>query len=123
MGLSAISSGMYSNNNYTSLERSEYVGLVKTHSLDNLVTDPAASATAMSSGVKTYNRTVGLDKNLNSVKSILEICRDKGYMTAIIATSTIVHATPASYYSKVKSRYPILFELLFLKLSKLLAKK
>lgn len=105
MGLSAISSGMYSNNNYTSLERSEYVGLLKTHSLDNLVTDSAASATAMSSGVKTYNRTVGLDKNLNSVKSILEICRDKGYMTAIIATSTIVHATPASYYSKVKSRY------------------
>ena len=29
MGLSAISSGMYSNNNYTSLERSEYVGLLK----------------------------------------------------------------------------------------------
>ena len=105
MGLSAISSGMYSNNNYTSLERSEYVGLLKTHSLDNLVTDSAASATAMSSGVKTYNRTVSLDKNLSSVKSILEICRDKGYMTAIIATSTIVHATPASYYSKVKSRY------------------
>ena len=105
MGLSAISSGMYSNNNYTSLERSEYVGLLKTHSLDNLVTDSAASATAMSSGVKTYNRTVGLDKNLSSVKSILEICRDKGYMTAIVATSTIVHATPASYYSKVKSRY------------------
>ena len=105
MGLSAISSGMYSNNNYTSLERSEYVGLLKTHSLDNLVTDSAASATAMSSGVKTYNRTVGLDKNLSSVKSILEICRDRGYMTAIVATSTIVHATPASYYSKVKSRY------------------
>ena len=105
MGLSAISSGMYSNNNYTSLERTEYVGLLKTHSLDNLVTDSAASGTAMSSGVKTYNRTVGLDGSLSSVKSILAICRDRGYMTAIIATSTIVHATPASYYSKVKSRY------------------
>ena len=105
MGLSAISSGMYSNNNYTSLERSEYIGLLKTHSLDNLVTDSAASGTAMSSGVKTYNRTVGLDGNLSSVKSILEICRDRGYTTAIVATSTIVHATPASYYSKVKSRY------------------
>ena len=105
MGLSAISSGMYSNNNYTSLERSEYIGLLKTHSLDDLVTDSAASGTAMSSGVKTYNRTVGLDGNLSSVKSILEICRDRGYMTAIVATSTIVHATPASYYSKVKSRY------------------
>ena len=96
MGLSAISSGMYSNNNYTSLERSEYIGLLKTHSLDDLVTDSAASGTAMSSGVKTYNRTVGLDGNLSSVKSILEICRDRGYTTAIVATSTIVHATPAS---------------------------
>ena len=105
MGISAISSGMYSNNNYTSLERSEYIGLLKTHSLDDLVTDSAASGTAMSSGVKTYNRTVGLDGNLSSVKSILEICRDRGYMTAIVATSSIVHATPASYYSKVKSRY------------------
>ena len=59
----------------------------------------------MSSGVKTYNRVVGMDVNYSPVKSILEISRDKGYMTAIIATSTIVHATPASYYSKVKSRY------------------
>ena len=105
MGLSQISSGMYSNNNYTSLERSHHIGLIKTHSLDDLVTDSAASGTAMSSGVKTYNRVVGLDKNFSPVNSILEISRDKGYMTAIIATSTIVHATPASYYSKVKSRY------------------
>ena len=105
MGLSQISSGMYSNNNYTSFERSQHVGLIKTHSFDNLVTDSAAAGTAMSSGVKTYNRVVGMDEKFNPVKSILEICRDKGYMTAIIATSTIVHATPASYYSKVKSRY------------------
>jgi len=105
MGLSQISSGMYSNNNYTSLERSQHVGLIKTHSFDNLVSDSAASGTAMSSGVKTYNRVVGMDENFIPVKSILEISRDKGYMTAIIATSTIVHATPASYYSKVKSRY------------------
>ena len=46
-----------------------------------------------------------MDKNLDPVKSILEICRDKGYMTAILVTSTIVHATPAAYYSKSKSRY------------------
>ena len=105
MGLSQISSGMYSNNNYTSLERSHHIGLIKTHSFDNLITDSAAAGTAMSSGTKTYNRVVGMDENFSPVKSILEILRDKGYMTAIIATSTIVHATPASYYSKVKSRY------------------
>ncbi|MDA9041680.1 alkaline phosphatase [Flavobacteriaceae bacterium] len=105
MGLSQISSGMYSNNNYTSLERSHHIGLIKTHAFDDLVTDSAAAGTAMSSGVKTYNGVVGMDVNYSPVKSILEISRDKGYITAIIATSTIVHATPASYYSKVKSRY------------------
>ena len=65
---------MYSNNNYTSLERSEYIGLSKTHSFDDLVTDSAASATAMSSGVKTNNKVIGLDSNDNSVETILEMC-------------------------------------------------
>tara|TARA_B100000073_G_scaffold320101_1_gene299518 strand:- start:683 stop:1651 length:969 start_codon:yes stop_codon:yes gene_type:complete len=105
MGISQVSTSMYSSDNYTPLERSQYVGLSKTHSLDDLVTDSAASGTALSSGVKTYNGVLGLDKDYNPVKSILEISRDKGYMTAIIVTSTIVHATPAAYFSKSKSRY------------------
>ena len=105
MGISQVSTSMYSNDNYTPLERSEYIGLSKTHAVDDLITDSAASGTALSSGVKTYNGVLGLDKDFNPVKSILEICRDKGYMTAILVTSTIVHATPAAYYSKSKSRY------------------
>ncbi len=105
MGLSQISTGMYSNGNYTSLERSDYVGLIKTHSADNLVTDSAAAGTAMSSGVKTNNKVVGMDINFNPVKSILQTCMENGYSTAVLVTSTIVHATPASYYSNVKSRY------------------
>ena len=105
VGLSHISSGMYSNNNYTSLERSKYVGLIKTHSSNRLITDSAAAGTAMSSGIKTKNTVVGMDDNYKPVKNILEICKDFGYSTGIIVTSTIVHATPASYYSKVKSRY------------------
>ena len=105
MGLSTISSGMYSNNNYTALERSEYVGLIKTHSLDDLVTDSAASATAMSSGVKTNNKVIGLDSKGNLVETILEMSIDLGYSTAIVVTSSIVHATPASYYAHIDNRY------------------
>ena len=59
----------------------------------------------MSSGIKTKNTVVGMDDNYKPVKNILEICKDFGYSTGIVVTSTIVHATPASYYSKVKSRY------------------
>ncbi|MDG2475460.1 MAG: alkaline phosphatase [Flavobacteriaceae bacterium] len=105
MGLSAISSGMYSNNNYTSFEESEYVGLSKTHSYDDLVTDSAASATAMSSGVKTQNKVVGLDSEGNNVQTILEKSIDLGYSTAILVTSSIVHASPASYYAHINDRY------------------
>ena len=55
MGLSHISAGMYANNNSTILEEFEYVGLSKTHSLNYLVTDSAASGTAMASGFKTFS--------------------------------------------------------------------
>ena len=52
MGLSQITTGMYANGNKTSLEEFDYIGLSKTHSLDYLVTDSAASGTAMASGIK-----------------------------------------------------------------------
>lgn len=105
MGLSQISSGMYSNENKTALENFEYVGLIKTHSANKLVTDSAASATAMATGQKTYNGVLGINPANIRFKSILEICREKKYRTALIATSTIVHATPAAFYAKNISRY------------------
>ena len=104
MGLTQISSGMYANNNSTALQGFEYVGLSKTHALDKLVTDSAASGTAMACGVKTYNGVIGIDGKNKSHPSILEICQKKGYKTGLVATSSIVHATPASFYAKVISR-------------------
>ena len=99
MGLTQISSGMYANNNSTALEGFEYVGLSKTHALDKLVTDSAASGTAMACGVKTYNGVIGIDGKNKSYPSILEICQKKGYKTGLVATSSIVHATPASFFA------------------------
>jgi len=105
MGLTQITSGMYSNNNSTALENFQYVGLSKTHSYDNLVTDSAAAGTAMSSGVKTQNKVLGLDHNGNPIKSILSLSQEKGYSTALIATSNILHATPASFFANIDYRY------------------
>jgi len=105
MGLTQISSGMYSNNNSTALENFQYVGLSKTHSYDNLVTDSAAAGTAMSSGKKTQNKVLGLDHKGNPIKSILSICQDKGYSTALVATSNILHATPAAFFANIDYRY------------------
>ena len=105
MGLTQITSGMYSNNNSTALENFKYVGLSKTHSYDNLVTDSAAAGTAMSSGKKTQNKVLGLDHKGNPIKSILSICQDKGYSTALIATANILHATPAAFFANIDYRY------------------
>ena len=105
MGLTQISSGMYANDNSTALEQFDYIGLSKTASFDKLITDSAASGTAMATGIKTNNKVLGISPDNIHQKSILEICKEKGYKTALIATSSIVHATPASFYAKENSRY------------------
>ena len=104
MGLSQISAGMYSNKNTSALEEMEYIGLSKTHSYNQLVTDSAASGTAMACGEKTYNGVVGINPKNKQLESILEYCNSKDFSTALIATSSIVHATPASFYANVNSR-------------------
>jgi alkaline phosphatase len=59
----------------------------------------------MATGVKTLNRTVGIDENNNKQKSILEICKEKDFNVGLVVTSEIVHATPACFYANVSSRY------------------
>lgn len=103
-GLSQITAGMYANGNKTALEDFEVIGLSKTHSANNLVTDSAASGTAMACGVKTFNGVIGINLKNQNAPSILEIASEKGYVSGLIATSSIVHATPASFYAKVTSR-------------------
>ncbi len=104
MGISQITAGMYINGNKLNLERIKSIGLHKSYASNNLVTDSAAGATAFASGVKTYNGAIGVDADTTSVPTILENLKAEGYATGLVATSTIVHATPASFFSHVKSR-------------------
>lgn len=104
MGLTQISAGMYVNNNQTVLEDFPVIGLSKTHATNSLVTDSAASGTAMACGEKTYNGVLGISSRNQKLESVLEICEDNGYNTGLIANSSIVHATPASFYANIDSR-------------------
>ena len=47
-------------------------GIVLTHSEDAVVTDSASSATAYSTGFKTNNGALGLDKDLNVLENLTE---------------------------------------------------
>lgn len=104
MGLSQITAGMYLNENQTIFEKFPIVGLHKSYSGDNLVTDSAAGATAFASGVKTYNGAVGVDMEGKPVKTILEEVEARGMKTGLVTSSSIVHATPAAFIAHVKNR-------------------
>ena len=104
MGLGQITAGMIVNDNYTSLEKFDVVGLHKNYAYDNLITDSAAGATAFACGVKTYNGAIGVDHDTIPVKTILEEAEEKGMATGLVATSTIVHATPASFIAHNRQR-------------------
>lgn len=68
------------------------------------VTDSAASATSLATGVKTYNGAIGVDLDKKPHITVLEWAKTIGKRTGIAVTSQIVHATPASYIAKNESR-------------------
>ena len=69
------------------------------------ITDSAASATALSTGVKSYNNAVGVDVNKKEVQTVLEWAKLQGKKTGVVVTSQINHATPASYLAHNEHRY------------------
>ncbi len=104
MGLSQITAGMYRNDNRLQLERFPVVGLQKSYSADDLITDSAAGATAFACGIKTNNGAVGVTTDNQPARSILEEAEARGKATGLVTTSSIVHATPAAFVAHVKSR-------------------
>ncbi len=104
MGITQITAGLYSNQNSLHLERFPIVGLHKSYAADDLITDSAAGATAFACGVKTYNGAIGVDNDTIPVRTLLEDAEEQGFATGLVATSTITHATPASFIAHAKSR-------------------
>ncbi|MDM5329155.1 alkaline phosphatase [Neobacillus sp. CF12] len=68
------------------------------------VTDSAASATAMATGVKTYNGAIGIGNDHSKLKSVLERAKEKGKGTGLVATAQITHGTPAAFGAHVSQR-------------------
>ena len=104
MGLTQMSSLYMDEEKPVHFERFEHIGLIKTWSSKEKVTDSAAAATSFASGIKTYNGAVGVDADKTAVETILEYAASQGMSTALLATSSITHATPAAFYAHVPSR-------------------
>jgi alkaline phosphatase len=68
------------------------------------ITDSAAAATVMATGVYTYNGNIGVDRGEERVETILERARDRGWATGVVTTTSLPHATPAGFTAHVDSR-------------------
>jgi alkaline phosphatase len=86
------------------MERATAIGLVRTFSANNRVTDSAASGTAFATGTKTNNGMLGVAPDSSRLTSILERSRDNGLSTGLVVTVRITHATPGAFYAHVPSR-------------------
>jgi len=103
-GLTQISSAFYFKESSPNYERFKNIGLIKTSSSREDVTDSAAGATAFACGVKTYNGAIGVSDDSTEVRNLVEIAAVNNIKTGMIATSSITHATPASFYAHSLNR-------------------
>ncbi len=77
---------------------------VSTFSHNENVTDSAAAATALSTGHKTVNRSLGVDSESRPVTTIVEAVRDNGGLTGLVTNSAITAGTPAGFAVHVMDR-------------------
>ncbi len=104
MGLPQVSSTFYFQEETPNFVRFPFIGLHQPQPTDTRITDSAAGATAFSTGYKSYNAAIGVDGDTIPRETILEIAARRGMKTGVIATSSITHATPASFYAHVPDR-------------------
>ena len=91
-----------------SFERFPYHGSVMTWPVSNPldVTDSAAAATAMATGLKVRNGvlSVAIPGDGRPLPTILEQFKQMGRSTGLVTTTYLTHATPAAFAAHVPSR-------------------
>ena len=88
------------------MDRLPYLGQMGTMPADpvSFVTDSAAAATAIATGVKTGNGSVSIDPRGQERTTILELAKASGRSAGLISTCQITDATPAAFAAHVPHR-------------------
>lgn len=84
--------------------RSARGGLVRTEPARDAITDSAAAATAMACGVKTRNRSVGVDEKGRRLPCLGEKVKKAGLALGLVTTADVRDATPAAFSAHVRDR-------------------
>ncbi|MEI7851905.1 MAG: alkaline phosphatase [Kiritimatiellales bacterium] len=96
MGMSQVTAGKIAKGTLE-MERCPVTGFVTIWANGALVTDSAAAATALATGVKTRNGALGVDPNDKPLKNVMEYAEEKGKSTGVAVVCSLTHATPAGF--------------------------
>ena len=105
MGLAQISMAIEHAQDNLAFSKCKHMGFIKTKSIDDYITDSAAGATAFATGHKTQNTRISTDTNGRELPTLFEMAIKRDWLTALVVTSSITHATPACFYAHEDSRY------------------
>jgi alkaline phosphatase len=86
------------------MDKMPFVGWAGTDAANGAITDSAAAATAIATGVKTTNGKIAMDPNNNSLTTILERAQARGMAVGLVTTVQVSHATPAAFAAHVPDR-------------------
>ncbi len=101
MGIAPVTAAYYARGGLA-MTGMPVTGLVSTHATDRVVNDSAASATALATGERTRYGAVGVvprGDELVAAPTVLERAEAAGMRTGLVTTTTLTHATPASFYA------------------------
>jgi len=104
MGTAQVYAGYTAKKGIMNITGMPVTGFSVTYSANDYITDSGAGGTALSTGVKTKNGSIGVDSSGKPLETILEIAEKRGLSTGLVSTSSITHATPASFIAHTANR-------------------
>ena len=80
------------------------LGLLTTHPHEAFATDSAATATTMSTGVKTTIGAIGVGPDGQSLRTVMEAAKARGKRIGLVTTASVHDASPAAFSVHAKNR-------------------
>ena len=105
MGLEQVSCAWTLNRGKLNLDNMPYLGLSRTYSTSDLITDSAAGGTALAVGEKTANSHVGCTPEGQPLYSMLDKAQKLGKKTGVAVTCHMADATPSDFCCHDTDRY------------------
>ena len=76
-----------------------YCAVLKNYSKDFGTPDQAAAASALATGTKVKNGSLGTDAEGKALENLFELARENGRMTGLVTNSLLTDPTPAGFYA------------------------